>query len=328
MKTDKKKFTFFALFTIIIIIVSVIISLVVQERIARTESISGIAATADSVWMIEGNRLIRYSHKGMLLSSFTFNNIFSSIYSGKSDIFAYSSRNQALYKIDHYGSVVFTAAIKEPVCLFVDDKGIYSISRGEKTCLLTGFNGKKIAEFQIQPKATGFVWYGKEVCVAYSGSNSILSLTGRVVATVDNLPQGYSILQGNLSQGDLFFLAAQQKGSDYYYARFFSYSLASKALKESNKRYITPVYMTSGKGYWFLASNLENSVDMYSLKGDYKGKFGDDDFLRDHAKMFLTRKRFIIIGVIMNTIVILSFIASIYIYFASRRLKIKGPSDV
>ncbi len=328
MKTDKKKFTFFALFTIIIIIVSVIVSLIVQERIARTESISGIAATADSVWMIEGNRIIRYSHKGMMLSSFTFNNIFSSIYSGKTEIYAYSSRNQAVYRIDRYGSAAFSASIKEPVCMFIDDKGIYSISSGEKTCLLTGFNGKKLAEFQIRPKASGFVWYGNEVCIAYEGSNNIYSLTGRVVVAVDNLPQGYSILQGNLYQGDLFFLAAQQKGGDYYYARFFSYSPASKTLKESNKRYITPIYMTSAKGNWFIASNLENSVDMYSSKGDYKGKFGDDDFLRDHAKMFLTRKRFIIIGVIMNTIVILSFIASIYIYFASRRLKDKEPTDV
>lgn len=326
MKTEKRRLTVYAVVIIVCIISAGIVSLLLQEKVTRFEAISAVGASSDSLWIIEGNRLMRYSHKGTFLSEFVFNASFSDVFTHKDSLLLYSFPDRSVRVYDMLARFKYGFPTESASAVYYDN-GVFASITSSNAVTLYSIDGKVVHSYKLEHEPSGVVYIRNEHWYAPFDQNKLISLDKKREIIIKELPQGFSIIRGFEFNSMLYFIAAQRKGGSYYYARFYMYSLENGVLRQSVKRYIYPITITAGHKKIYIGSNLENNVDMYTMDGEYKGRFGDDSFIKKHSKMYLNRTRYVVIVMVMNIVVVVSFFLSIYVFILSNRLKKKEKSD-
>ncbi len=323
MRTEKRRLTVYAVIIIIIIIASGVSSLLLQEKVARSEAITAVGTSGDSLWIIEGNRVLRYSQKGAFMGEFVFNTDFNDVFAQSSVLFLYAHRENMVMAYDYFARYKYSFPVSSASAVYYDN-GVFAVidSKQKKISLLSPV-GKKLRDYSLEFEPSGIIWIDDVLYYAPFGKNKLVSVKNNKEIVVKGMPADYSILRGYEFNNELYLIAAQRKGGSYYYSRFFKYSPDNELLHQSNKRYIYPITLSLAHNRIYIGSNLENSIDMYALDGEYRGRFGDDKFINQHSKMYLHRTRYVVIVMIMNTVVVVSFFLSLYVFILSNRLKKK-----
>lgn len=324
MKTDTRRLTIYAVIIIILIISAGIASLILQEKVTRFEAVSATGASADSLWIIEGERVMRYSDKGTFLSEFVFNTSFSDVFPHKEMLLFFHDKDRSVQRFDTFGRFQSKFFVGEAAAVYYDNGIITAIYSSAKKIVLYSMDGTILSSHDLEYEPSGVMYFNNDFWYSPYAKNKFISIKTKKELSLKDFPAGFSILRGYESNGVLYFIAAQRKGGSYYYARFFMYSIHDAKLRQSVKRYIHPITITKGHKKIYIGSNLENAIDIYSFDGDYKGRFGDDSFIKKHSKMYMDRSRYVVIVMVMNGVVIVSFFLSLYVFILSNRLKKKA----